>query len=82
MRLRPIDPAGAAIVILVIALTGCLEHHDSIVRGTADSVDILYDGDLAGTLPLARKHCAQFERVPQLRQSREDNVINYQCVVP
>ena len=33
--------------------------------GQADGVIIQYFGDLAETLPLARDHCAQYERVPR-----------------
>jgi hypothetical protein len=81
MTLRRVGAAGAAITILMAALAGCGRPQDAIVRGNADSVDILYDGDLAEALRLARQHCAQFERVPQQRQTKDD-VVTFQCVVP
>jgi hypothetical protein len=81
MTLRPVGAAGAAIIILTAGLAGCGGPQDVILRGNADSVDILYDGDIAGAQRLARQHCAQFERLPQQRQTK-DNVVTYQCVVP
>jgi hypothetical protein len=81
MTLRPVGAAGAAIIMLTAALAGCGHPTDVIVRGNEDSVGILYDGDLAGALLLARQHCAQFERVPQQRQTKDD-VVTFQCVVP
>jgi hypothetical protein len=81
MTLRRVGAAGAAIIVLTTGVAGCRGPADAIVRGNADTVDILYDGDIAGALRLARQHCAQFERIPQQRQTK-DNVVTFQCVVP
>jgi len=69
---------GLAIGALGAALGGC-EHHDTAMRGNADGVMINYVGDIAETLPLARQHCAQYERQPLLRDTR-DNTATYACV--
>jgi hypothetical protein len=69
-------------VALGTALGGCaLPHHDVAMRGSADGVIINYFGDLTETLPLARQHCAQYERVPVLRETKDNNAI-YDCVRP
>jgi len=61
-------------------LAGCdPPHHDVAMRGNADGVIINYFGDIAETLPLARQHCAQYERVPMLHQTQDNNAI-YFCV--
>ena len=63
-------------------LSACeLPHHDTAMQGTADWVLISYAGDLSDTLPIARRHCAQYERQPVLRQSKENSVL-YMCVKP
>jgi hypothetical protein len=80
MTLRRVGAAGAAIIVLA-GLAGCRGPADVIVRGNADTVDILSHGDIAGASRLARQHCAQFERMPQERQTK-DNVVTFQCVVP
>jgi hypothetical protein len=49
------------------------------MQGTADWVIISYVGDVAATLPLARQHCAQFERLPVFRQTKDTNAV-YACV--
>ena len=67
---------GAA---LGIALGGCFPHQDVAMGGNADGIAISYAGDLAATLPLARQHCAQFERVPVLHSTKE-NTAYYACV--
>jgi hypothetical protein len=47
--------------------------------GNADGVMINYAGDVALTLPIARQHCAQYERVPVLRANK-DNYATYACM--
>jgi hypothetical protein len=59
---------------------GCtLAHQDVAMQGNADGVIINYFGDIAETLPLARQHCARYERVPVLHQTQDNNAI-YFCV--
>jgi len=64
-------------------LAGCdnLPHQDAATQGNADGVVINYYGDINETLPLAQQHCARYERVPMLRQTKDNNAY-YSCVRP
>ena len=63
-------------------LAGCqLPHDDVAMRGTADWVLVSYAGDVSGTLPAARRHCAQYEREPVLQQTKDNSAL-YSCVKP
>ena len=65
---------------LAALLTECaIPHQDAAMQGNANGVVINYVGDLGETVPLAQKHCAEYERVPVLRQTQENNAI-YDCV--
>jgi hypothetical protein len=59
---------------------GCAQKQEPVaMHGNADSVTINYVGELADTLPVARRHCAQYEKVPVLRANK-DNYVTYACV--
>lgn len=51
------------------------------MQGNANGVLINYVGDIANTLPIARQHCARYERVPVLHDAKENRAI-YFCVRP
>jgi hypothetical protein len=75
---------AAAVFGLALAapLAACtLPHQDVAMRGTADWVLINYAGDVSDTLPIARRHCAQYERQPELRQAKDNSAL-YMCVKP
>lgn len=55
-----------AIGAVAAALAACNAPKPNIRQGNADKVEISYGGDVATAWPLARKHCAQYERVPRL----------------
>jgi hypothetical protein len=61
------------------ALPGCSAPHPAIRGGDANSVEVSYGGDVASALPLARRHCAGYERVPRLRDPGLDIAI-FDCV--
>ena len=42
-------------------------------------MQVEYGGDVASAWPLARRHCAEFERVPSLRET-DGNVATFDCV--
>ncbi len=63
------------------ALSGCTAPHPIVLKGDANSVEVSYGGDVASALPLARRHCAQFERVPRLLDAGADLAV-YDCVRP
>lgn len=50
-------------------------------EGNADSVEIGFSGDVSNAMPLARKHCAQFERVPRYAMPTLDGAV-FDCVRP
>jgi hypothetical protein len=74
--------AQGFVIALGMFVGGCnLPHQDMTIGGNANGVIINYVGDVADTLPLARQHCAQYERVPVLHETKDDNAI-YFCVSP
>lgn len=77
--LLPRHLAFAAACIGVGALAGCLEAKTYILSGDADGVQISYAGDPNTTLPQARQHCAQFEKVPRFNDA-DDGIAVYECV--
>jgi hypothetical protein len=50
-------------------------------EGNAESVEIGFSGDVANAMPLARRHCAQFERVPRYVMPALDGGV-FECVRP
>jgi hypothetical protein len=73
--------------VAAAALAACNAPHPNIREGDADSVQITYGGDVATAWPLARKHCAQYERVPRLADigvSEGGGMVlaNFDCVRP
>jgi hypothetical protein len=61
------------------ALAGCTAPHPAILSGDANSVEVSYGGDVASALPLARQHCAKYERLPRLSDAGLDVAI-FDCV--
>ena len=61
------------------ALSGCTGPHPFVQAGNASSVEVLYSGDVASAMPVARRHCAQFERVPRLVNAGADIAV-FDCV--
>ena len=64
---------------LAVLLAGCLPTQNAAMHGGPDGVSINYVGDVGATLPIARQHCARYERVPVLA-STKDNTVTYACV--
>jgi hypothetical protein len=48
------------------ALAGCLEQRTFLRSGDATSAEVMYSGDVANALPIAKQHCASYARVPRL----------------
>ncbi|HVC55274.1 MAG TPA: hypothetical protein VND95_04925 [Stellaceae bacterium] len=74
--------AVASIVALCAAgstLAGCGGPHAFVKDGDQKSVDVAYSGDVATALPLARQHCAAFNRVPHL-VDRSPYVAYFDCL--
>jgi hypothetical protein len=62
-------------------VAGCGGPKPFLIDGDAKSADIGYAMDPATTLPVAKAHCAAYERLPRLLQA-QDNVAYYECVRP
>jgi hypothetical protein len=81
----PMTRSIAAVVLAAsaagAALCGCTGPHPFVRNGDANSVEITYAGDAASALPVARQHCAQYERVPRLVNAGVDLAI-FDCVAP
>jgi hypothetical protein len=60
-------------------LLGCAGPRPFVRAGNADTVEVVFGGDVANALPSARRHCAQFERVPRLVNAGEDMAL-FDCV--
>lgn len=78
--------AGSVFLALGAMLSACggssAVGFGPFVRGsTADEVEIGFSGDVANAMPLARQHCAQFERVPRLVGPTLDGAL-FDCVRP
>jgi len=70
------------LLALGMSLLGCEPHQDAVaMQGNANVVIINYVGDISATLPVARKHCAQYERVPVLAETKPDHAV-YACLRP
>lgn len=68
--------------LCVLGLGACAAPpQDVAMQGNADGVVISYVGDIANTLPIARQHCARYERVPVLHDAKENHAV-YFCVRP
>jgi hypothetical protein len=75
---------AAAIALLIVAsaaMAGCGGPHPFVAEGDAKSVQVNYYGDVATTWPLARQHCARYERAPRLNYSG-DGIAAFDCVAP
>ena len=69
------------ICALSIALAGCLEQRSFLRTGDATSAEIMYSGDIAHALPIAKQHCAGYGRVPRLTDTAPE-VAYYACDQP
>jgi hypothetical protein len=61
--------------------TGCEGPKPFLLQGDADSAEVGYGLDLAGAADVAKKHCAQYERVSRLAEAQE-NIAYFDCVKP
>ncbi len=52
-----------------------------LLQGDASSAQVGYTGDKEGATLVAKRHCAQYERVPRFLEA-EENVAFFDCVRP
>jgi len=74
-------PVGLLALVIGSLLGGCTPPQDVAIQGGPDGVIIRYVGDVADTLPIAKQHCARYERVPMLHETKEERVV-YFCIKP
>ena len=69
------------LVLAVGIVAGCSESTPFLLQGDAASAQVGYGGNLEAATPVAKKHCAQYERVPRFLEAQE-NVAFFDCVKP
>lgn len=82
-RARPTGAAKAA--CLLVALAGSAEAACAakpfVLDGDANYVRVTYGGDMESATAAAKRHCAQFERLPRFEEI-EESVAYFYCVRP
>jgi hypothetical protein len=82
LPLKIVALALASATLAACGGTGVFGGSGPYVReGNANSVEIGFSGDFSNAMPLARKHCAQFERVPYYVMPTLDGGV-FECVRP
>lgn len=66
---------GAAL----LALVGCTRPHPYVREGDRKSVQVTFYGTPDSALPVARQHCAGYDRVPRLTDAGPD-IAYFDCV--
>ena len=79
MPRMPVSPRLASALSAVAFLAACTGSGPFVRAGNANSVEIGYSGDVEAALPVARQHCAQFEKVPRLVDAGADVAV-FNCV--
>jgi hypothetical protein len=74
-------PALLCVCMLSASMIGCLEQHSFLRSGNATSAEIMYSGDVAHAVPIAKQHCAGYGRVPRLVDTAP-GVAYYACDQP
>jgi hypothetical protein len=64
--------------LLLAALAACGPGIVAVHDGNADGVQITYGDDVHATEALARRHCAQYERVPRF-EGAQNHLAYYAC---
>lgn len=59
-------PAVVGACAALAGLAACLNQRPVLQAGDPTSAQIMYSGDVANAVPIARQHCAGYARVPRL----------------
>ena len=70
-----------ALILCGSLSAGCSGPKAFLLSGDAKRAEVGYGADPATTLPLAKAHCAAYERQPRLLQAQQ-NIAYYQCYRP
>jgi hypothetical protein len=73
--------AAHLLAIVLTAATAACQAKPFVLDGDADYVKVTYAGDMEGATAAAKRHCAQFERVPRFREI-EESAAYFFCVRP
>jgi hypothetical protein len=80
MLRTPVSPRLISLLSAVaFFLLACSGPSPFVRAGDSNSVEIGYSGDPETALPIARRHCAQFEKAPRLVDAGA-NVAVFNCV--
>lgn len=79
MRFTTIASLTFVCAALIASLAGCNGPHPFVRDGDSTGVEVVYSGDVADALPVAKKHCAQYERVPQYVDAAV-GIATFECV--
>ena len=69
------------LAIVLAAGAGACGAKPFVLDGDADYVRVTYAGDLESATVVAKRHCAQFERMPRFREI-EESAAYFFCVRP
>jgi hypothetical protein len=70
-----------ALVLLVgSSVAACISPKHILLQGDARSAQVTYSGDIDSATLVAKRHCAQYERVPRFLEAAED-VAFFDCVL-
>lgn len=69
------------LVIAASIIAACSGPKPFLLQGDADSAQVGYGGDVEAATLVAKKHCAQYERVPRFLDAQE-NIAFFDCVRP
>jgi hypothetical protein len=81
MSLKSSRVAALFLGLIAAMLAACGAPGPFVREGNAESVEIGFSGDVSNAMPLARKHCAQFEREPRFVSPTLDGGL-FECVRP
>jgi hypothetical protein len=70
-----------AVILCGGLIAACNGPKPFLLSGDAKGAEIGFASDPTTTLPLAKVHCAAYERVPRLLQAQQ-NIAYYQCYKP
>lgn len=78
---RAAKAARLLVVVLMVGAGAACAPKPFVLDGDADYARVTYAGDMESATAAAKRHCAQFERVPRFREV-EESVAYFFCVRP
>jgi hypothetical protein len=59
-------PVLLCVFATAAGLAGCLSQRPFLQSGDTTTAEVVYSGDIANAVPVAKQHCASHARVPRL----------------